>query len=117
MLVENKFLFISLPRCASTSFYISCLRSGFDIKHFENSMKVAAAEMSRNLFHIYRFLAGNILSYNYEDININKYVEKFYKIPDFIYDTITKYDITINTYTFKYDKYARLPCVWIASQC
>jgi hypothetical protein len=35
MLVENKFLFISLPRCASTSFYISCLRSGFDVKHFD----------------------------------------------------------------------------------
>jgi hypothetical protein len=35
MLIENKFLFISLPRCASTSFYISCLRSGLDIKHVD----------------------------------------------------------------------------------
>jgi hypothetical protein len=35
MLVENKFLFISLPRCASTSFYMSCIRSGFIIKHFD----------------------------------------------------------------------------------
>lgn len=34
MLVENKFLFVSLPRCASFSFYISCIRSGFKINHF-----------------------------------------------------------------------------------
>jgi len=35
MLIEDKFLFISLPRCASTSFYISCIRSGFKINHFD----------------------------------------------------------------------------------
>jgi hypothetical protein len=37
MLIENKFLFISLPRCASTSFYISCLRNDLDIKHGEQT--------------------------------------------------------------------------------
>jgi len=35
MLIENKFLFISLPRCASTSFYISCLRNELNIKHVD----------------------------------------------------------------------------------
>ncbi len=34
MLVDNKFLYISLPRCASTSFHISCLRSGFKLEHY-----------------------------------------------------------------------------------
>lgn len=33
MLVDNKFIFISLPRCASTSFYISCLRNNINILH------------------------------------------------------------------------------------
>jgi len=37
MLVENKFLFVNLPRCASTSFHISCLRSGFKIEHYGQS--------------------------------------------------------------------------------
>jgi hypothetical protein len=38
MLIENNFLFISLPRCASTSFYISCLRSELDVKHGEQKI-------------------------------------------------------------------------------
>ena len=38
MLVENKFLFVNLPRCASTSFHISCLRSGFKIEHYAQSV-------------------------------------------------------------------------------
>jgi len=33
MLVENKFLFISLPRSASTAFEESCILHRFDIKH------------------------------------------------------------------------------------
>ena len=33
MLVDNKFIYLSLPRCASTSFFISCIRNHFDIKH------------------------------------------------------------------------------------
>lgn len=36
MLVENKFLFISLPRCASTSFYISCIKNELDIQHYND---------------------------------------------------------------------------------
>lgn len=33
MLIDNKFLYISLPRCASTAFFISCIKNGFDVKH------------------------------------------------------------------------------------
>lgn len=33
MLVDNKFIYLSLPRCASTSFHISCIRHNFDVKH------------------------------------------------------------------------------------
>lgn len=32
MLVDNKFIYISLPRCASSSFHISCIRNNLDIK-------------------------------------------------------------------------------------
>jgi hypothetical protein len=37
MLVEDKFICISLPRCASTSFYITCLRNNLDTKFFNQS--------------------------------------------------------------------------------
>ena len=33
MLVDNKFLYLSLPRCASTSFFISCLRNDLNVRH------------------------------------------------------------------------------------
>lgn len=36
MLVENKFIYLSLPRCASTSFLITCLRNNIDFKHFDD---------------------------------------------------------------------------------
>jgi hypothetical protein len=43
MLVDNKFLFISLPRCASTSFFITCIRNNINTKHcgdyFDNYIK------------------------------------------------------------------------------
>ena len=33
MLIENKFIYLSLPRCASTSFFISSIRTGFKVNH------------------------------------------------------------------------------------
>jgi len=38
MLVDNKFIYLSLPRCASTSFYISCLRNNIEVKHADETM-------------------------------------------------------------------------------
>ena len=37
MLVENKFIYISLPRCASTAFMASCVKQNLDIKHYNNN--------------------------------------------------------------------------------
>jgi len=36
MLVDNKFLYISLPRCGSTSFYYSCILSGLSVETLNN---------------------------------------------------------------------------------
>lgn len=38
MLVDNKFIYLSLPRCASTSFYISCLRNNISVEHSDEFM-------------------------------------------------------------------------------
>jgi hypothetical protein len=35
MLVDNKFLYISLPRCGSTSFHYSCIVNGIDVKNLD----------------------------------------------------------------------------------
>jgi hypothetical protein len=37
MLVDNKFIYLSLPRCASTSFYISCLRNDIPVIHADET--------------------------------------------------------------------------------
>lgn len=36
MLIDNKFIYVNLPRCGSTSFHYSCILSGFDIKNTSN---------------------------------------------------------------------------------
>jgi hypothetical protein len=36
MLVDNKFIYLNLPRCASTSFHIACLKYGLEIKYFDD---------------------------------------------------------------------------------
>lgn len=36
MLVDNKFIYLSLPRCASTAFFISCIRNNIKVEHAQN---------------------------------------------------------------------------------
>jgi hypothetical protein len=36
MLIDNKFIYLSLPRCASTAFHYSCILSEFEIKTYTN---------------------------------------------------------------------------------
>jgi hypothetical protein len=38
MLVDKKFIFISLPRCASTSFMITCVKNKIPIEHFNSNL-------------------------------------------------------------------------------
>lgn len=40
MLVENKFIYISLPRCASTSFAISCAKNRLNVKTLMNEHEI-----------------------------------------------------------------------------
>ena len=37
MLVDKKFIFISLPRCASTSFMITCLKNNIPVEHLNSN--------------------------------------------------------------------------------
>ncbi len=40
MLVENKFIYVSLPRCASTAFMASCVKQNLNIKHFNDRLNI-----------------------------------------------------------------------------
>lgn len=64
MLVDNKFIFLSLPRCASTSFHISCLRNDIDIK-FATLKK--SADYNLNLSN--EVLADNLM-HRHEQLSI-----------------------------------------------
>jgi hypothetical protein len=84
MLVENKFLFISLPRCASTSFHISCLRSGFKIEHYNQSfidnyhtpvnLTMSSEAVADNMAHLHEPLHSLLSKFGngYEVISINR---------------------------------------------
>lgn len=37
MLIDKKFIFVSLPRCASTSFMVTCLRNDILIEHYNQN--------------------------------------------------------------------------------
>ena len=67
MLVDNKFIFVSLPRSASTSFYITCLKRGIKIEHYDtliglNKIEVDASDdneyIADNLFHAHERLTS-----------------------------------------------------------
>lgn len=101
MLVENKFLFISLPRCASTSFYISCLRSGFKIEHNDQSivdsyhppinLTLSNEELADNMVHLHERLDSLLSKFGneYDIITIkrNRH-ERFFSLWKHIIDMV-----------------------------
>lgn len=84
MLVENKFLYVSLPRCASTSFHISCLRSGFKLEYYGQSfidnyhtpidLNLSNEYLANNMAHLHE-TANSLLSKfgnKYEIISVKR---------------------------------------------
>lgn len=59
MLVDNKFIFVSLPRSASTSFYITCLKMGIPVQHFDNVIGLDSVKIDLSLDN--EFIADNIM--------------------------------------------------------
>jgi hypothetical protein len=88
MLINNKFIYLSLPRCASTSFYISCIRNNFDIKHanskFDTSHKNNELNKIPNIDLVY--------SINHFHETITELNQKFGKECDVISVKRNRYD-------------------------
>jgi hypothetical protein len=49
MLVDNKFIYLSLPRCASTSFMVSCVKSNIQINHVDKKLDDALSVVNKNM--------------------------------------------------------------------
>lgn len=49
MLVDNKFIFISLPRSASTSFFITCLRNDINVRHYDNIIGLDNVKIDKSM--------------------------------------------------------------------
>lgn len=45
MLVDNKFFYLSLPRCASTAFHYSCLVNGVEVQTHNGEWEIANADI------------------------------------------------------------------------
>ena len=49
MLVDNKFIYVSLPRCASTSFMVSCVKSNIQINHLDSKLDDIISLINKNM--------------------------------------------------------------------
>lgn len=67
MLVENKFIFISIPRCASTAFYYSCLLQNINVSHLFNAWK--NHNMNIDFKSINKKEIMNYIAHGHEPIN------------------------------------------------
>ena len=84
MLVDNKFISLSLPRCASTSFYITCLRNYISVEHYDETfyktwsgnidMNLSNEELADTIVHGHEKLADlyKKFGYGYDIIGVRR---------------------------------------------
>ena len=113
MLVDNKFFYISLPRCGSTSFHYSCIINGIDVKsvdsnvNFNNSKvdftNVEQSDIMNFIDHGHDTLIELQKKYGYDlpiiAVNRNKH-ERFYSLYKHIIFDLDRVGLTDLSYTF-----------------
>lgn len=52
MLIDDKFIYLSLPRCASTAFHISCIKNGLSVKNANHLYDTPITEELKSLDNI-----------------------------------------------------------------
>ena len=68
MLVDNKFIYLSLPRCASTAFHYSCLMNNIEVKTTNSMWEASNANIDYQ--SIEKVDIMNHIFHGHEDINI-----------------------------------------------
>lgn len=115
MLVENKFIYVSLPRCASTAFMASCVKHNLDIKHYDNKYNMnnqLIYSKYNNISEIHFEDFDKKFSHNHEPIRLLK--EKFGYHYDVISVRRNKYERFISLWKFllkKFHEYNQLDTV------
>jgi hypothetical protein len=104
MLINEKFLFISLPRCASTSFFISCLKNNLKVNHL-NSKFDNQHEIIPNFSKMSNEEMADTLTHPHESIYLLK--KKFKNKIPIISIRRTPYDRFISTYKHIVDELYR----------
>jgi hypothetical protein len=105
MLVDNKFYFISLPRCASTSFMISCLKQDIKIEHFNSSWDIEHQHQIDLVKMTNEEIADNLTHGHESILNLEK---KFGNIYDIISIKRDKYDQFISLWKHVLDEIHRV---------
>jgi hypothetical protein len=103
MVVENKFVYISLPRCASTSFMIACGKNGLKINHYDEmadfiytnmDWKQDNEKIADSLLHTHQpitMLESKWKKYEIISINRNRH-ERFISLLEHIIDELHTID-------------------------
>jgi hypothetical protein len=95
MLVDKKFMFISLPRCASTSFMITCVRNNISLNHLQSPL-------------------DNQLSYidNWEKMNNEELADTLTHAHEPLYNLIEKFGNDYPIISVKRNEYERFISLW-----
>lgn len=81
MLVDKKFIYISIPRCASTSFHISCIKKGLSVEQWSSEEKynfqhdnLSNMEIAHRIPYIHQRVFSIISSFgdSYEMISVRR---------------------------------------------
>jgi hypothetical protein len=84
MLIDNSFIYLSLPRCASTAFFISAIRSGLKIQHAYSYLdkdyntldlnRISNMELVYQINHFHETLNSlkDKFGYNYDVISVRR---------------------------------------------
>lgn len=98
MLVENKFIYISLPRCASTSFMASCAQNGLNMNYLNEKYDI------ENQLETIKLKLSDIKFENFEKYIIHPH-EPIDKLQ-------LKFGKSVDIISVKRDKYERFISLW-----
>lgn len=99
MLVENKFIYVSLPRCASTAFMASCVKQNLNIKHLQDKVNIE----------------NQVKKYGYDDINtidFNNFEIFFDHSHEPLIALKEKFGYSYDIISVRRDKYERFISLW-----
>ena len=80
MLIDKKFIFLSLPRCASTSFLITCLKNNISVEHFDTTLDNQLSKIDNWETKTNEELADSLTHLHESVFNLQKKFGNDYKI-------------------------------------